>query len=81
MNIPVCPNFRQNVCEQSDLRLAGENSQSFVFTCATCNLTWCVTKDKTREKGRWEAQMRKVQEASTRERELATRKAYSIPCR
>lgn len=80
MNIPTCPNHKKStaICERSELRLMGENETSFLFTCSTCNLFWAVTKPKAKEQGRWESQMRKVQQASSIEQERARRKAYSF---
>lgn len=80
MNIPVCPNHRQSVslCEESRLRLLGENDKAFVFFCGCCKLLWAVSKPKTKDKARWENQVRRVQQASEMERELAKKKGYSF---
>lgn len=78
--IPQCPNNRQStgICERSELRLLGENENSFIFTCACCSLLWAVSRPQSKERGQWEAQMRRIQQASEREREKASRKAYSF---
>lgn len=80
MNIPRCPNNKQSasICERSELRLLGENEKSFLFTCSTCSLFWSVTKDKTKDQGRWEAQMRRIQKASEIEQDKARKRAYSF---
>ena len=81
-NIPRCPNNKHStaICGQSRLRLLGENDTSFVFTCSGCSLVWAVSKPKTKDKARWENQVRKVKNASEQERERAAdRRAYSIP--
>lgn len=79
MNLPLCPNFRQHVCERSAIRLLGENDNAWLFTCATCSLFWAVTKDRTKDKGRYEARMAAVQRASDMERERTRRRIYSFP--
>jgi len=78
MNIPICPNFRQGVCERSELRLMGENDDSFLFTCSVCNLFWAVSKPRTKERGCWEAHIRRVQHASEIEQDRARQRAYSF---
>lgn len=79
-DIPRCPNNRQSttICERSELRLVGENDNSFLFTCSTCSLLWAVSKDKTKERGQWEANIRKVQQASEIEQDRARKRAYSF---
>ena len=80
MRIPTCPNHAKSslICEQSRLRLLGENDVAFQFTCACCGLLWAVTKDRTKQAARWENQVRRVREASDVERERAARKVYSF---
>ena len=77
MNLPICPNYRDQVCERSQIRLLGENDASYLFTCATCNLFWAVSKPKTRDKGAWEARMSRIQKATEEEARRAGRRAYS----
>jgi cytochrome c5 len=72
-DLPRCPNVKAGVCERSQLRLMGETSTSYLFTCATCHLLWAVSRPKTVDEARWRNQMEKVQKASARERELAQR--------
>lgn len=79
MNIPICPNVKTGGCEKSNLRILGENFDAFVFCCSTCGLLWSVTKPKTKDKARWENKVRRIQQASDRERDLAMRPRYSIP--
>ena len=80
MTLPECPNHKRSkvLCERSAIRLMGENDDSFQLTCATCNLFWAITKPKTKERGRYEAQMRRIQQASEVERDKARRRSYSF---
>jgi cytochrome c5 len=79
MNIPNCPNNSKStaICERSQLRLYGENEQSFLFTCLTCKLLWAVSKPKTKDRAKWENKVRKIQEATQIEREK-TNRVYSF---
>ena len=81
MNLPVCPNHKQSasICERSALRLLGENDHSWIFTCSTCHLLWSISKPKTKDRAKYENQMRRVQRASEVERERASRRVYSLP--
>ena len=74
MNLPICPNYKEGKgCERSELRLLGENEQSFMFTCGCCHLLWAVSKPRTAAAARWENRIRQVKQATDRERELAAR--------
>jgi cytochrome c5 len=44
-----------------------------MFTCATCHLLWAVSRPRTVDHARWANQVKKVQEASAKEREMAQR--------
>jgi hypothetical protein len=81
VNIPQCPNFlkSKSICEQSRLRLLGENDHAFVMTCGCCGLLWSISKPRTKEKAQWENRMRKIQEASNIERQKAQRRVFSFP--
>lgn len=78
MNLPTCPNVRDGACEESRLRLLGEDELSWVFTCACCHLIWKVSKPRTKERARYENQVARVQKATERERELASRTKYFV---
>ena len=74
MNLPVCPNHKEGKgCERSELRLLGENEQSFMFTCACCHLLWAVSKPKTAAAARWTNKVKAVQKATEQERAEAAR--------
>lgn len=74
MNLPVCPDFRERKgCERSELRLLGENGESYVFLCACCKLVWMVTKPKTKDAARWANYLKGVKEATEYERSQAAR--------
>ena len=78
MNLPVCPNYRERVCERSDIKLGGETADSFLFICNTCKLFWAVSKPKTVERGRWEAKVRSISEATERVKRQAAARVYSF---
>jgi hypothetical protein len=67
VNLPTCPNFRDRTCERSALRLVGENEYSYAFYCATCKLIWAVSKPRSKERGRYEAQLARIQQATAAE--------------
>jgi len=69
MNLPQCPNSLEAKCERSELRLLGENEQSFMFVCHTCKLLWAVSKEKNKQSARWHNRARKIEELTERERQ------------
>lgn len=78
MQLPSCPNVKEGACDESRLRLLGEDELSYVFTCACCHLIWKVSKPRTAERAKYELAAERVQKASERERELARRTKYFV---
>lgn len=74
MNLPECPDHKEGKgCERSELRLLGENRESYVFLCACCKLVWMVTKTRTKEGARYANHIKKVKQATEAERAEAAR--------
>lgn len=73
-DIPQCPNFRENKgCNRSELVLAGESQSHWSFICRCCHLNWVVTKPSGRQKARYENHIKKMEQATERDRMEAKR--------
>lgn len=75
MDLPPCPNFaKKRGCSRSALLIRAETPDYWTFECATCELTWVVSKPNAVAG----AALRKAQE-DVRKRTEARRKREARP--
>lgn len=58
MDYPVCPNFRERSCQQSEVVLCKETDDAFLFQCRTCKCRFIETKPRYDAKAKYEQAMR-----------------------
>jgi len=78
MNLPQCPNVKEQFCERSNLRLVGEDDKAWFFHCLTCKLCWTVSKPRTAEMARYNNQADKVKRINERELAEARKTKYFV---
>jgi hypothetical protein len=72
--LPTCPNVSQGVCARSDIVLAGESDKFWNLICRTCHLFWSLSKPNTKNKARYENELKRLAHATD-----ADRKASGAP--
>jgi len=58
MDYPICPNFRERACAQSEVVLCVETDDSYCFQCRTCKGKFILTKPRYEHKAKYEQAMR-----------------------
>ena len=78
--IPQCRNFRENrECSRSDMRLVGEDDESWHFVCKCCELMQVVSKDGVRDKSKFDnAKQRMEQQADLVRRWEKRKKLFAV---
>ena len=75
---PVCPNFREGSCSQSEVFIARETDDAFIFGCRTCRGVNVWPKKNKEDAGRYEAYLKMRAAREAQERHEGSRKAFSF---
>ena len=55
---PVCPNFKEGTCSQSEVFIMKETDDAFIFACRTCHGMNCWPKSDAEGAGKYQAFLR-----------------------
>jgi len=73
--IPLCRNFRENrECNVSKMRVVEETDEAWVFICGSCEGIQVVSKDGIRDKSKFDAAQKRINEQAELVRRWESRK-------
>ena len=78
--LPSCPNVSKGDCPRSDIVLAADQPQFYQFICRSCHLFWVWSKPRTKEKARYENELKRIEKATEADRIASARpKTFMAP--
>jgi hypothetical protein len=78
MELPPCPNFTEGTCIRSEVIVAKETDDAFIFNCRTCGCVNIFPKDRNEKHAKYQSFLKQKFDMEQRRKSAERAPSYSF---